>query len=107
MNTKCLLYTAKGDDCWGNAISWDNPLVNEVGKIQNFHGWKQRRPEVNDFIEIPMKSGKNFLFKVVECEHCKDPNDMFFAKGEFLGYKEDQENFQAEPESTQKVMFFR
>ncbi len=79
------LFDSHGDNCWGNSISWrmsrDDDLVREVGKTQRFHGWKSPRPETGDYIQVPMKSGKNFLFEITEHEHCRDPPDMFFCTG--------------------------
>ena len=88
-----ILYTSHGDNCWGNAISFriskDDKLCDELGKTQRFHGWKNRRPITGDYIQVPMKSGMHFLFEITEHEHCRDPIDMFFCTGMFLGYSED------------------
>ena len=108
MSEEKILYDCKGDNCWGNAISYDDKLVNELGAIQKFTGWKQRIPKLGDYIQVPMKSGKHFLFEVIEVRPTRDPPDMFFCSGKFLGYKEDLNEFKVKHESEDnKVLFFR
>lgn len=86
------LFTC-GNNTWGNSISWglssDDILADEIGESQRFHGWKNIKPSIGDYIQVPMTSGNNCLFKITQHEHLRDPPDMFFCTGIFIGYSED------------------
>jgi predicted nucleic acid-binding protein len=48
-----------------------------------------RKPEKGDYVTCQMKSGKVGVFQVVKVDHCRDPDDMFFADVKPLGYADE------------------
>lgn len=66
--------------CWGDRIEWRDF---EKGGVT---GWKQRIPEVGDWLLCEMKSGRTGLYRFAEVEPCGDPHDMFFAEMEAVDY---------------------
>jgi hypothetical protein len=66
---------------WGDSIIWDEPNTRIMG-------WLENKPDRGDKILSKMKSGKIGIFRITNVEHCRDPNDMFFADVMFDGYEE-------------------
>lgn len=70
-------------DCseWGNHISWYDWSTRQL------YGHTTPVPDVGDFWEHRMKSGKIAVFQFVSVEQQHNPSDMFFAYVCDLGYK--------------------
>lgn len=70
-------------DCsgWGNHISWYNWSTRQV------YGRTTPVPDVGDFWEHRMKSGKIAVFQFVSIEQQNNPSNMFFARVCDHGYK--------------------
>jgi hypothetical protein len=53
---------------------------NKIGVIGNrVYGFKQRIPEVGDYLEGETAKGGYARFEFINVERCSDPPDMFFA----------------------------
>lgn len=50
-------------------------------------GHSTPRPNDDDIILRSMQSGKTGRYKLSKVEYCRDPQDMWFADAEFVGYK--------------------
>lgn len=77
-------YTIGGG--WGNRIEWFP--TDQFGESKTHFtvvGWKQRKPEINDFLEGQFGKG-TARFQFTEVEPTGDPPDMFFGTVAFIGY---------------------
>ena len=81
---------------WGNSISWFTPpSQSEPGApvLGKMVGWLRAKPQVDDLIVTPMKSGRNALFRVTAVKRppLNDPPDMFFADVTLDGYEDGED----------------
>jgi len=76
-----MIYKTGGG--WGNAINWTSWEKRKVV------GWKPRKPHVGDLLEANMESGRVYVLRFVKVELCGDPQDMFFATVEDVGFKDE------------------
>ncbi len=60
----------------------------EKGK---FLGFRTSKPRVGDLVETKMQSGKLALSVFIKIEPQGDPQDMFFADCEHIGYSDEPE----------------
>ena len=67
---------------WGDSVIY-NAFPNRVS------GHKQRRPQVGDVLTTKMQSGKVLVSIFQNVRNMSDPQDMFFATVEPVGYAED------------------
>ena len=93
------LYIIHGG--WGHHIEWWEDFSN-----REVWGHLPDRPEVGDYLEAEMKSGKKAIFRFVSVDYKSDPPDMFFGKVEDVGYREDLDcEALGIPEKELKTMF--
>jgi hypothetical protein len=65
---------------WGNAIQWRDY------EKQQLWGHLTPRPAVGDEVLCELKSGRIGVFKIIDVDYTEDPQDMFFATTEPIGY---------------------
>ena len=97
MDEKRLFRIHEG---WGHHIEfmdWDTRKI---------HGHLPNRPEVGDYLEAEMKSGKIALFRFTEVDLMYDPPDQFFGTVEDVGYRDEVDcKALGVPDETTKSMF--
>jgi len=76
------LFTIHGG--WGHHIEWWEDFSN-----RKVWGHLSDLPEVDDYLEAEMKSGKKAIFRFVSVDRQRDPPDMFFGKVEDVGYRDE------------------
>lgn len=62
---------------WGNNVQVES--VTDGGKHLRVVGWTEPRPSKRDYV-ILSNRGATTRYQVIEVEHCRDPQDMWFAK---------------------------
>jgi hypothetical protein len=68
---------------WGDTINWISWENKEI------YGFSEPcLYDTNTEVRSKMKSGKIARFKIIDIDYKADPNDMFFATLEYLGYLE-------------------
>ena len=83
LSTPSRYYDTGGG--WGNAINVQRWPSNE-GEAARVVGWKSTMPREGDVLRCPMQSGKTVVGRFSKIERCRDPQDMFFADVEIIGY---------------------
>ncbi len=73
------IFTAGGG--WGDHIGWFPDF-----KSRRVVGWKTPRPQVGDQLHVAMQSGRTLICRFTSVELKTDPEDMFFATVEDVGY---------------------
>lgn len=66
---------------WGDAITYfDRDITSYTDPASTYRlvGWKQKRPEVGDLVEVQGHISK-WTLRMVKVDYQSDPNDMFFA----------------------------
>ena len=82
MSEEPKTYRMENHTGWGDRIGWsDYP--------KRINGHLSQKPSKGDYITCEMKSGKIGVFRVASIEYCRDPQDMFFANVEPLGYEDE------------------
>jgi len=67
---------------WGNSIQWWPDFTS-----RRVVGWLSHRPVKGDLLRVAMQSGKVAIFKFIEVDLQRDPEDMFFGRVRDVGYE--------------------
>jgi hypothetical protein len=63
---------------WGSSIQWTKWPKLEI------YGFLPKKPVIGDTLTCEFASGETRKFQFIKIEHCRDPNDMFFASLKYL-----------------------
>ena len=78
---------------WGHAVSMVRPVAGTDRYSVFGHGSNNLAvdsiPKAGHDLLLRMESGRDARWRLVECESCRDPKDMWKGVMEFVGYEDD------------------